>query len=124
MSTQRQLPKPSWRWPLAWLYVLTMAVDGALALRLGWIYFHYQEFYRTGHWFLLALALWLVLVGVSLLALVLLLKNLFRRCIKRALAWAVLGGLAFSSCAIASFPVVLLTFPAVSVGEPPPGSSE
>lgn len=102
---QQLLSKPPWRWPLGWLYVLTLVLAATLVVRLGWIYFHYRAYHQTGHWFLLAPVLWLLLLGVGLLALVLLLSNLFRRRRKRALAWGVLSVLAPGFCGLISFPL-------------------
>ena len=113
-------PQQSWRWPLGWLYVLTLGLDAGLVARLGWIFFHGREYDRSAslHW--LAPGLWLLLLGVGLLALVMGLENaFFRRQAGRALAWLGLSVLALGSFAAASFPLFALEVGAPSVGDPP-----
>jgi hypothetical protein len=109
-----------WRWPLGWLYALALGLDAGLAVRLGWLFTHARDEHTFSvFWWFLALYLWLLLAGVRLLALVLGLRNAFWRQARRALAWFALSTIAIGSCAAASFPVLMVTVIAPSVGDPP-----
>lgn len=117
-------PQQSERWPLGWLYALTLGLAAGFAVLLGWLFLQSQEYYFTSFWFWLAPGLWLVLAVVGMLALKLGLENLLRRQTGRALAWLGLSVLALGSCAATAVPLFVLTLSAPSVGDPPPGDNE
>ena len=107
----------SWRWPLGWLYILTLGLDAGLAVRLVWMFFNGHEYNAAWFWFFSSLCL--LLLGVGLLALILVLISAFQQKVGQALDWLGLCLFAIGSCAAAAFFMFVLIAGTPSVGYPP-----
>ncbi|MBF9143007.1 hypothetical protein [Hymenobacter properus] len=91
---------------------------------LIWLFFNFQsaEHHFWLHW--LALACWALLLMQGLLALVVMVHQLWHRRWSAALVWLLWAGLGLGLCMVTMFPVTVLFGIGSSVGEPPPGSPE
>lgn len=108
------------RWPLGWLYILTLGIDAALAGRLAWVFLvDFKDYQRTASWYWLPAGLWWLLASIGVLALVAGVVTAFRRRVGRTAAWLGLSVLAMGSCAAMSIPVVVTIGGGVSAGDPP-----
>lgn len=97
-----------WRWPLGWLFVFVLLVFCSI---VGWAvaYMRYGNKIPSAYFpycFSVGPGLLLTLVIVSILALVLALKNAFRKQWRRTLAWFLLCTFSSGSCAPGYFLVV------------------
>jgi len=92
-----------WR-PLGWV------ACSALVLAIGfwgsaWLWRFHEHFYYSGYWFLLLPTLWLLLVGLGIVASGLAVKNLLQLRGWRALGWFLVVSFVAGNCLVGLIPL-------------------